>query len=226
MKHRKIEITGIEITGTHPYNEKKGCVPNKIIRGEMIKIFVHCLALIFFIGLLQGCIPQDHIISRPTIEKSPDWEMVESCECEGCLPMVDFLSAGDIRIRIQAFNHMKSPNLFLITVGFLGKDFYELKSDEYEFDSSAVTVKLSNGMVLKPKGFTCSYTKWDKQYLRSASAIEGAMPIQKNSCFLLFFDYPPPSVEEEFVLNLKGLKRKGKTVEVPIVLFKKGTSRY
>lgn len=181
----------------------------------------------FIVTLLQGCIPQDHIISRPTIEKNPEWEMVESCGYEGCRPMVDFLSATDIRIRMEAFNH--EQEIFVIRVSFVGTDFYTLKSpqlDEYDYDPSAVTVKLSNDTVLKPKGFMCSYTKWDKQYLQSASAIDGSIPVKKNSCFLLFFDYPPPSVEEEFTMDLNGLKRNGNSVEIPTVFFKKGISRY
>jgi hypothetical protein len=151
--------------------------------------------------------------------------MLESCGYEGCTPMVDFLSAKDIRIRIEAFNHIKNPNLFLIRVGFVGKDFYTLKSDEYEFEPSAVTVKLSNGTVLKPKGFTCSYTRWDKQYLQSAPAIERAMTMKRNSCFLLFFDYPPLSVEEEFTMNIYGLKRLGQPESIPTVYFRKAISR-
>ena len=154
---------------------------------KIIIAITYCLGLISAMGVFLGCIAKDHIISRPTIKTNSDWQMVESCGYEGCRPMVDFLSTKDIRIRIEAFNYMKSPNLFLITISFFGEDFYTLKSpksDEYEFNPSDVTVKLNNGKVLKPKGFTCSYTRWDKRYLQSASPIEGAMTIKQNNCFL------------------------------------------
>ncbi|MFZ3116257.1 MAG: hypothetical protein WA133_14375 [Syntrophales bacterium] len=193
----------------------------------MMKAFVmRHLSFMFLLGLLlHGC-ARDHIISRPTIEKNPQWEMVESCGYEGCTPMVDFLSSKDIRIRIEAFNHVRNPNLFVIGVGFFGLDYYDLKSDEFTFDLSLISAKLSNGMILKPKVFTCSYTIWDLNHMRSKPSLGGQIRIVDNSCFTLFFDYSPPSVEEEFIMNLGGLKRKGQPAEVPMVIFKKGVSRY
>lgn len=154
--------------------------------------------------------------------------MVESCGYEGCRPMVDFLSSNDIRIRIEALNH-RIEKIFAIDVWFLGKDFYTLRSpqvDEYEFEPSAVTARLKSGIVLKPKPFTCSYTKWDKQYLQSAPAIKGTVPLKKNDCFRLFFDYPPPSVEEDFTMELNGLKKLGQPVSIPTIYFRKAISRW
>lgn len=186
------------------------------------------ILVLLFLSMLSGCV-QDYVLSRPIIKQNPYWEIVEGCGYEHCGPMVDFLSSSDIRIRIEARYNYTREKIFVIEASFLDTDFYTLtspKSDEYEFDSSAVMVKLGNGTVLKPKGFTCSYTRWDLEYLRSAPPLSGSIPISENHCFLLFFDYPTPSVEEEFTMNLDGLKRNGEAVEVPTVYFKKGISRY
>jgi hypothetical protein len=193
----------------------------------MIKGFsIYCLLVMVLSITLQRC-ASDHIISRPTIEKNPDWQMVESCGYEGCTPKVDFLSSNDIRIRIEAFNSGIRPPLFVIKVEFVGIDFFSFKSSQFTFDSSAVTVKLADGKILKPKVFTCSYTIWDLQRMRSKPSLMGQLPIVgDNSCFILFFDYPPPSVDEEFLLNLDGLKRGGQYIEVPAIFFRKGISRY
>ncbi|MBI4825122.1 MAG: hypothetical protein HY807_01680 [Nitrospirae bacterium] len=182
---------------------------------------IRLILVLLFIAMLSGCIRRDHIISRPIINFNPNWTMVEECGYEGCLPMVDFLTSKDMKIRIQSFNHMENIGLFLVTV-----DFFSKNNSEFSFNHSDVIVKLGDGTVLKPKGFTCSYTRWDLEYLRSAPPLSGSIPISENNCFLLFFDYPSPSVEEEFEMNLDGLKRNGEAVEVPTVYFKKGISRY
>jgi len=184
------------------------------------------LSFMFSIVMLHGC-ARDHIISRPTIEKDPDWKMVESCGYEGCTPMVDFLSTRDIRIKIEAFDRGIKPQLFVILIAFVGSDFFYLKSKEFSFDPSAVTVGLISGKTLKPKVFTCSYTIWDLQHMRSKPSLSGQIPITNdNSCFVLFFDYPPPPVEEIFTMHIEGLKKKGIPINIPTVIFKKGISRY
>jgi len=195
----------------------------KVMTGkQMMVVFTRYFGLIWVAGLCYGCFAKDHWVSRPIIAANPDWQMVESCGYQGCLPMVDFLSSKNIRIRIDVLDYQRVKEL-TITIRFMGKDFGALKSpllDEYTFEPSAVTVQLKNGMVLKPNGFKCSYAKEDQQL------IEGAMPLTRNDCFRLVFDYPPPSVEEEFTMNLGILKRLGQPVSIPTVYFRKAISRW
>ena len=178
-----------------------------------------------FSVLIQGC-AKDHVVSRPTIENNPNWEMVENCGYEGCTPMVDFLSAKDIRIRIESFNHLLRPNLFVLRVMFVGTDYDELKSDQYKFNTSDTSMTLMDGTILTPKVFTCSHTIWDKNYLQSTPSMKGRIRLSDNNCFLLYFDSPPPTVNEEFTMAINGLTKSGQHVDIPDITFKNGISRW
>ena len=86
---------------------------------------------------------------------------------------------------------------------------------------SYLTVKLGHGEVLKPKVFTCSYTIWDLDYLRTMPSLLGKVPVN-NSCYLLFFDHSPPAKNDEAEMNLNvALSSIGKRMDIPLIYFRK-----
>ncbi len=148
--------------------------------------------------------------------------MMENCGYEGCYPMVDFLTGKHLSIRIQSENHEKS-NIFLILTDFMvkGKGYFKL-------DPSRFVLDLTNGKILIPKVIPCSGTLYDLSYLRSVPGLEGPIVIEdkRGACVRLFFDEPPPTVEETFILRIAGVTMRGEPVDIPEVIFRKGISRY
>ena len=177
------------------------------------------LKFLLLLGSLHGCIRTDHVISRPTIRDYSGWKMIENCGYEHCDPLVDFLTTEDVSIRIESLNDAPRT-IFVIRVLFIPKN-----RNEVAFNPSVVSVKRADGRTLAAKGLPCR-TIFDISHLRSARPITGPVQIDKLDCFYLFFDSPPPSVEEEFTLKLAGVIRKGQALEVPDIIFRKGISRW
>jgi len=137
--------------------------------------------------------------------------------------LVDFLVGKDLTIGVEPYNNISrniQNNIFVIKVKFLPKN-----KKEFEFNPSAATVILIDHKAVPAKGLPCSKTRMDLSYLRSAPSIIGSIPIDKidkNSCFYLFFDVRPPTIEEEFTLKLGGITKLGQPMNVPDVIFRKG----
>jgi len=188
----------------------------------MRKTILRLLPFVLCTALPQGCVVtmEDHIISEPTIRESTEWKTVRKCSSEGCYPLVNYFTRGDVSIGIESRNDVKEK-VFLISTHFLVSN-----KVEFTFDPSLATVELADHTVLRAKGFTCSYTIADVNYLGSTPPLTGQISIQKNDCFLLFFDAPPPRVEEQFVLKFNGVTKRGQPFDIPEVIFRKGVSRY
>ena len=81
---------------------------------------------------------------------------------------------------------------------------------------------LGNGELLKPKAFTCFYTISDLEYLRSRPSLEETFSVNKQDCYLLFFDHPPLKTGEEAVMNINdALALQGRRMNVPLIHLKK-----
>jgi hypothetical protein len=140
--------------------------------------------------------------------------MEKRCGYEGCGSLVDYLVGNDMSIRIEAYNDI---GIFLIRVYFL----YPNK-DALRFSPSSATVEVGDRQIIRAKGFQCAHTIMEEDNLRSAPPLIGSVDITDNACFLLFFDAPAPSVEEQFILRLQGVTRSGRKVDVPELFFRKG----
>ncbi|MBI5197067.1 MAG: hypothetical protein HZA19_00495 [Nitrospirae bacterium] len=163
---------------------------------------------------------------RAYIDRNPNWKIVENCGYENCQPMVDFLTGENITAKIEFFKDNK--NLFFdILLNFTNVN------ETFEFNTESIFVRLGNGMNLNPKVFRCGKTKEEIDYLlqpahserdllRLKPSLQGSISIMNLDCFRLFFDYPPPSIEEEIVMNINSaLTLKGKPIEVPLIHFRK-----
>jgi hypothetical protein len=172
-----------------------------------------CLTLL--LSVLEGCalVGEDYV-SIPTIHDSQSWKIEKRCGYEGCTPMVDYLTRNDMSIRIEAYNH---EGIFLIQVVFLSDDTRQLR-----FNPSSATVEIADHRIINAKGFQCAYTITEEDNLRSAPPLVGPVRIADNACFFLFFDAPPPSVEEQFIFRLEGITRSERPVHLPEMVFRKG----
>jgi len=174
---------------------------------------LHRAALVLVcLGMLCACTAAEQTVSRPTIASGTDWK-VEHCAGRLCPRAEDVLVANDLRVRIET-SVGTSSGIFRITVDFLSK------SDEFEFDPSAVTVTLSGGKTLHATGLSCSRKRSDLDAKGSVAPSKGPSQAREVLCFHLLFASPPPAVTEEFVMRLDGITRKGVAVRVPDIVFR------
>jgi len=62
----------------------------------------------------------------------------------------------------------------------------------------------------------------DRSYLLSAPPIVGFQRTDKIDCFRLFFDAPPPRVDEVFIMSLRDVRLEGVQIEIPDIVFREG----
>jgi hypothetical protein len=172
-----------------------------------------------FVTVLSCSASQKEI--RAYIEPNPHWKIIEVCGYEHCDPMIDILKGKDVAFRVE-FDRGNDGEFFIIQTIFTSVN------NQFEFNPSNVMVKFKNEEILKPKGFTCSRTIWDLQYLRSNTSLRGPIPIKEGDCFVLFFDRPIPQVqvEEELVMNLgEALLENDRSIGVPLIHFRKSVGK-
>lgn len=195
--------------------------------------------LLLFLFFTIGCITRTQYVSRPAIMPDEDWKI---SGCENCYPAADSLVGKDIEIRVEMSNEDDKSNIFLIKAYFQTKD-----KELFAFDYSKVRVKLSNGEIHAPKGFTCSYGINDLNFYRNPDEYiktqpqdiqkvmskrlditnKGPIPLKTNACFALFFDHKPPLVSEEFIMNFHdSLTKSGQVIDIPELYFRKGKIKY
>ena len=175
----------------------------------LISILVSCFALI------MGCTAAQKEI-RASIEQDPEWRMIQNCGYEGCTPTVDFLIGKEMTIRIECDNDWQTKQFFTVGVSF------DSFVPELDFYPSRVTIKMGDGEVLMPKGFSCSYTISNLEFLRSHPELQEPLNVKKRDCFLLFFDHPALSVDEEVVMYMdQAVTSKGTPIRLPPITFKK-----
>lgn len=180
--------------------------------------YLHLVLAVYIIFQSYGCAVSQKEIRAFMSDKTgkPGWQMVEKCGYQGCNPVVDFLTSKDMTIRIECDNDWKTKKYFII------RTFFDSISKQVEYNPSTVTVKFKNGTVLKPKAFTCSFTEWDLNYLRSQPSLQEQVSVSKDSCYLLFFDHPALAKGEEIEMNMNNaLSSNGKSLDIPLVYFKK-----
>ncbi|HUL01217.1 MAG TPA: hypothetical protein VLX29_10235 [Nitrospirota bacterium] len=153
------------------------------------------------------------------IEPTPGWTMVKKCADEECALMVDFLKSNSTTIRIEFDNDRQAKQFFIIRTEFI------TVRNQCRYNLSDITVQLNHRDTLKPKVFSCYYTLWDLQSMRNRPSLEGSMLLNKEECYLLFFDHAALSDNDEAVLNINdAFTILGSHVDVPLVHFKKNPS--
>jgi len=173
--------------------------------------------------LVSGCFwaREDHIVSKPTVKQDSKWKMEEGCGYERCGGrLVDFLVGKDLTIRIEAQNDEKDST-FAIRLSILPRDKVEIR-----FNPSLISVELADKRILPAKGFPCSGKIWNPSYRNSIPPINSTILVEELNCFLLFFDSPPPKIDEEYKMTMGGVFVGGQLVSIPEITFRKGISRW
>jgi len=183
---------------------------------KMIKAMRFLLGLLF---LTFACSLSAQRFSRPTISTGRGWTVEEHCVSQGCYPLSDFLTTKDLTIRVDALNHLPytiRDGIFLIRVMFP-----QMEGKDVEFDPAQSVVELGDHRSERAKGIACAGTIMDRSYMLSAPSVIGYRQIDHdNYCYFLFFDIPPPPVENVFILKLNGVRQRGRRVEIPDIIFR------
>ena len=164
--------------------------------------------------------PQQKITTRAYIaETDASWEITHGSLLG--VSEIDFLTNKQFTIWIDVFKYDKERYFKILM------DFKESGSDA-TFRPSHITIKLSNNEILKPKVLPCNdaTAKANIQELRSYPTIETGIQVTKGACYYLFFDHPPPPVEEEIAMYMDdSLTVHGYKVYVPLIYFRKTIER-
>ena len=172
-----------------------------------------CISITF---LLLGCTTHQNEI-RAYAVGNLNWKMVEGCGYENCDPMVDYLTGDDTTIRLE-FDKMQ--HFFVIRITFISN-----VNRPIVFDPKNLKIMLKDEGILKPRVFSCSYTMWDLDYLRISPSLQNPVNV-KNDCFLLFFDHPGLSLDEEVIMDINSaLSSSGKQLVVPLIYFRKNPGK-
>lgn len=180
------------------------------------------------------------------MEENPNWKMLENCGYESCGPMVDFLAADEIQVRVEFDKDSRDKTLGVLSAFFPA-------NEGFAFDPTIVRFKINNREILTPRVFPCGFTEEegdkldslfksvradpdrhpDKEkpneiflgFLRSRSTYQGAVNLFKYpdfECFWFFFEHPAPEGVEEMIMDMgEGLTQNGKPVKVPMIKFMK-----
>ena len=195
---------------------------------RVVLITNYCVRHSWLVQLLAvimatGCFG-DQRFSRAYIEGHPGWTVAPECTSAACYPSADKLISKDIIIRVRPRNyitHYIERDLFVIEVLFPYGE-----TQNIEFDPSTTILELPNKNLFYAKGIPCADVKdeMDRSTFFSDSVVTGYQKVSPGRyCFFLFFDVSPPSVNEMFVLRLQRVKRDGKIIDVPPILFRPGS---
>jgi len=177
---------------------------------KLISISFICIVSICF-----GCAPRQKEY-RAYIDRSHDWQMIESCGYEGCYPMVDVLTGNDMRLRFD-FYKVKNGQLVFFKLMFIDAE------DGLIFTPENITVTLGSHEELQVKVFKCSYPIWDLSIFRSTPSINGPIYPNKSDCYLLFVDYQELDQSRKSIamdIN-KAFTLHGIQMNIPIIYFKR-----
>jgi len=194
-------------------------------------VSIPCLLGIVF--QLAGCYSPT-VKSIPIITDNQGWQLEEICGSENCYPLVDVLRKDGFVIRVEARNGTIIPDVFTVSVAFsITLGFPEIVNKGYTYEPSKSFVRFGDGHTIHAKGFPCPHTRYSLSYFRNFESVNNSVELPAShpktgkpySCFILFFDDKPPSVEETFELHIDGLSQANKEVEVPTLFFSKGIRR-
>lgn len=126
---------------------------------------------------------------------------------EHCYPLVDFLVGKDVKVRIEAENGTVKKDIFTIKLQFITPE-----KSFYKYNPSISVVTLSNGVAAKSKDFNCSQIIYS--HVGFEDGVNLIHPVQLNGfvhnglrydCFILYFNVQPPSIDENYFLDINGL---------------------
>ena len=180
------------------------------------------LIAILTISSLAGCVEANRTISRPSIAPNRDWQFVEqSPYVDGGITEGDHLIGHGLKIRIEALNASRIPQLVIRL------EFFVVDENPIKFPPSITMVELSSGQDVQPTRWECRAALLENpEYRKSVHPIKEIVFSQKYNCIDLYFDVPPPSVEDVFKMRIGGVSVRGKDIRFPEITFRKGIARW
>ncbi len=185
---------------------------------KILKYFADVLC-IFLLLIFLGCYhaPKETGAYLDGNHGNQYWKMVEDCGYEHCYPKVDYLQSTTMTVRLELTNEKwKGENFFIVRIHFMDV------REPLIFKPSKVDFNLKSGKLLKAKALNCAYTIWNVEYLRSYIAIKEPLTINKEGCYLFFFDHPILSAKDELIMDLRqAVTIGGKETDIPVVIFRR-----
>ena len=196
-----------------------------------MKINVNLALSVLLCFFVIGCFPKPYNTILPRIESQNVWSIEEDCVDRHCHHKKDRLVNEEFEIDIHADQHIVfQDDIFLIKVLIWTKSIYRIT-----FNPSEVFVKLDSGKILYARGFTCAYTTHSHTtYLSDDDLLDTPQEITwrpkignyldeyKYSCFNLYFDSQPPSIDDGFELTINGITQNGNRVPIPKIMYSAG----
>ncbi len=188
-------------------------------RGKICNCLISCLICIGF----AGCVSDDMKIIRSgasIIEKGSGWKIRHPRD-NTTAEKLNILENDNLMVQIRFSRHDK---YFYIAT------YFRKVCNPIEFKPSCITLKLSNGEILNGKPLSCYNEKWDLESLISYPPVDEPIIIHKRKrhnlkdrpSYAIFFNRPPPSVEETFTLFMNdALTSQGAVLHVPPIYFQK-----
>ena len=182
---------------------------------------------IFLIALvatwwLTACIQANRTISRPSIIPNKDWQLVEQAPyVYGGVAKGDHLIGHGLKIEIEALNASRIPQLVI------RMEFFVVDENLIKFTPSITTVELSSGQNVQATGQKCRAALLENPgYRKSLQPVREVVFSEKYNCIDLYFEVPPPSVDDVFKMRIGGVSVRGKDIKFPEITFRKGIARW
>jgi hypothetical protein len=100
------------------------------------------------------------------------------------------------------------------------------------YSPSTSIVTLQKGKTIVSKDFPCSYTIYSLETFKSNNYLKEQLSLKgdvykgvRHDCFISYFDVQPPTIEDNFTLDLSSLERNGELIKIPRIHFSKGMRR-
>jgi hypothetical protein len=192
---------------------------------KICSISVLCFVSVGFIGCALADMKETRS-GASIIEKGSGWKISHPRD-NSTGKRLDWLENRDMKLEIRFernFFKGEENKPFLISV-----EFIELKAP-VDFMPSRITLRRNNSEILRAKAISCYNKKWDIENLRLNSAIVEPVHVDKEDryhmvgkpCYTLFFDYPAPPVEEEFILFMNdAFTSNSVKMDIPPIYFRK-----
>lgn len=208
----------------------------------------HLLALVLFgSNTIAGCVYKYQIISEPYIEAATEWKLTRWTWGQ---TLHAVLYSSKLSLAVYPHNEGKAVGIMLFPipgiplpygepadrklfkVSIMFGESLEFRSNvppNLEFNPSKTQLKLANGQIILPSGF--SNPKSDNCILYTGEVVKFyndtdqwiAIPEgHKKNCIDLLYNISPPSPKENFTITISGLRKERQDVIVPTIHFKEG----
>lgn len=163
--------------------------------------------------------------SVPIMEASSKWELQLSCDFSSGCREIDVLKNDQITLLIDLNKSTIKNDIFTMSIMFLTPE-----TETFSYNPNMTHLKIYSEKI-SSFGFPCSNTIYGIETFKSGTQINDDVALNgyvherqkvRYTCFILYFDSPPPKLNDQFSIQIGGLKKNGTTVDIPILKYSKG----